>query len=248
MDNENLYTPSANNVLRIAQEQARFFKHQAVGTEHLLLALSLEKVGVAATVLHQFNVTSDDLREEIERYTGYGTMQNTASDAYSQFKKRKGARASIEALLKRANQGHVFEPTIPLVDLYNSVSLSYGVPVGIEDLDKIEGDLHLGLAKGGEGFFPLGAEEDDPAREGEVIYYDNGGAVCRSLNWREAERTMLTEATTNGVAVMESVNAEQAVRATEAMVELSKLVADFFKVTPSEQFILTKDHPEVTVD
>ena len=73
MDNENLYTPSANNVLRIAQEQARFFKHQAVGTEHLLLALSLEKVGVAATVLHQFNVTSDDLREEIERYTGYGT-------------------------------------------------------------------------------------------------------------------------------------------------------------------------------
>ncbi|MBE4709919.1 ATP-dependent Clp protease ATP-binding subunit [Limosilactobacillus fermentum] len=82
MDNENLYTPSANSVLRIAQEQARFFKHQAVGTEHLLLALSLEKVGVAATVLHQFNVTSDDLREEIERYTGYGTMQNTASDAY----------------------------------------------------------------------------------------------------------------------------------------------------------------------
>lgn len=59
MDNENLYTPSANNVLRIAQEQARFFKHQAVGTEHLLLALSLEKVGVAATVLHQFNVTSE---------------------------------------------------------------------------------------------------------------------------------------------------------------------------------------------
>ena len=47
---------------------------------------------------------------------------------------------------------------------------------------------------------------------------------------------------------MESVNAEQAVRATEAMAELSKLVADFFKVTPSEQFILTKDHPEVTVD
>ena len=59
---------------------------------------------------------------------------------------------------------------------------------------------------------------------------------------------MLTETTTNGVAVMESVNAEQAVRATEAMAELSKLVADFFKVTPSEQFILTKDHPEVTVD
>ena len=82
MDNKNIYTPSANNVLQIAQEQARFFKHQAVGTEHLLLALSLEKEGMAATVLRQFNVTSDDLREEIERYTGYGTMQATTSDAY----------------------------------------------------------------------------------------------------------------------------------------------------------------------
>ncbi|MDO4855146.1 MAG: phenylalanine--tRNA ligase beta subunit-related protein [Limosilactobacillus gorillae] len=169
-------------------------------------------------------------------------------DAYSQFKKRKGARASIEALLKRANQGHVFEPTIPLVDLYNSISLSYGVPIGIEDLNKIEGDLHLGIAKGGEGFFPLGAKEDDPAREGEVIYYDNGGAVCRSLNWREAERTMLTEETTNGVVVMESVNAEQAARATEAMTQLSKLITDFFMVTPSEQFILTKEHPEAPLN
>lgn len=34
---ENEYTRSARNVLVLAQEQAKFFKHQAVGTEHLLL-------------------------------------------------------------------------------------------------------------------------------------------------------------------------------------------------------------------
>ena len=33
------YTPSANQVLLLAQEQANYFKHQAIGTEHLLLAL-----------------------------------------------------------------------------------------------------------------------------------------------------------------------------------------------------------------
>ncbi|BDW49863.1 hypothetical protein LG21E20_15250 [Lactococcus formosensis] len=34
------------------------------------------------------------------------------------------------------------------MDIYNSISLRYGVPCGGEDLDKINGDLHLGLAKG----------------------------------------------------------------------------------------------------
>lgn len=168
-------------------------------------------------------------------------------DAYSQFKKRKGARSSIEALLKRAHQGHVFQPTLPLVDLYNAVSLSFGVPVGIEDRNQIEGDLHLGVAKGGESFYPLGATADDPARPGEVIYYDQAGAVCRSLNWREAQRTMLTEETTNGVVVMEALNAEQAARTADAMAELTRLIADYFGVQPSEPNVLTKDHPRATV-
>lgn len=70
----NLFTPSAKAVLAMAQEQARYFKHQAVGTEHLLLALTMEKNGVAAKVLQQFNVNSDDVREEIERLTGYGNL------------------------------------------------------------------------------------------------------------------------------------------------------------------------------
>ncbi|EEU30417.1 negative regulator of genetic competence ClpC/MecB [Limosilactobacillus coleohominis 101-4-CHN] len=77
-----LYTPNAQSALNIAQEQARYFQHQAVGTEHLLLALSLEKNGVAANLLRQLNVTTDDLREEIERFTGYGTMTNMTADSY----------------------------------------------------------------------------------------------------------------------------------------------------------------------
>ncbi len=64
---------------------------------------------------------------------------------------------TIEALLKRC-QGRKFEPIEPLVDVYNSISLSYGVPVGIEDRNKIAGNLHLGVAKGGEAFRPVGAE------------------------------------------------------------------------------------------
>jgi len=43
---------------------------------------------------------------------------------------KKGARSSTEALLKRVSQGREFNPINPLVDVYNSVSLSYAVPCG----------------------------------------------------------------------------------------------------------------------
>lgn len=79
---DNLFTPSAKSVLVLAQEQAKYFKHQAVGTEHLLLALSIEQNGIANKVLQQFSITEDDIREEIERFTGYGTLSNVDKDTY----------------------------------------------------------------------------------------------------------------------------------------------------------------------
>ena len=97
-------------------------------------------------------------------------------------------------------------------------------------MEKLAGGLSLGKAKGGEPFFPLGAEEDAPALPEEIIYYDQEGAVCRCLNWREAQRTMLTEDTQQAILVMEAVTEEQAERAKEAMEELKVLVKDYFGI------------------
>lgn len=76
------YTPSAQNVLVLAQEQSKYFKHQAVGTEHLLLALAIEKEGIASKILGQFNVADDDIREEIEHFTGYGMTSRYDKNSY----------------------------------------------------------------------------------------------------------------------------------------------------------------------
>ena len=43
---DNLFTPSAKNVLLLAQEQAKYFHHHAVGTEHLLMALVIDRKSV----------------------------------------------------------------------------------------------------------------------------------------------------------------------------------------------------------
>ncbi|WP_179395792.1 ATP-dependent Clp protease ATP-binding subunit [Lacticaseibacillus absianus] len=70
---DNLFTPSAKNVLMIAQEQAKYFHHHAVGTEHLLIALVIEQEGIAGKTLRQLAVTEADVHDEIERFTGYGS-------------------------------------------------------------------------------------------------------------------------------------------------------------------------------
>ena len=74
---ENSYSKSANQVLEIAREQAKNFHNRYIGTEHILLALVIESDGDAGKILRSWNLTPVAVREEIERYTGYGSAANT---------------------------------------------------------------------------------------------------------------------------------------------------------------------------
>lgn len=73
---DELFTARAKAVLAISQEEAKFFKHQSVGSEHLLLALVIEQDGIAGKTLREMNVQENDIREEIEHITGYGLMKD----------------------------------------------------------------------------------------------------------------------------------------------------------------------------
>ena len=129
--------------------------------------------------------------------------------AYQKFKTKKGVRSSIEALLKRIEKGTGVGHINPLVDIYNTVSLTYGLPCGGEDIDTFKGDMVLTKAGGGELFLALGDEEYDNALPGEILYKDDEGAVCRCWNWRDGQRTMLTENTTRAFLIIESVDPER---------------------------------------
>ncbi len=97
---DNMFTPSAKHVLALAHEQAKYFKHQAVGTEHLLLALAIEREGIAIKIFEQFSITSDDIQEEIERMIGYGTMDDMGPADYLPYSPKARqvlARAGQEA-------------------------------------------------------------------------------------------------------------------------------------------------------
>ncbi|EOU1657600.1 B3/4 domain-containing protein [Clostridium perfringens] len=145
-------------------------------------------------------------------------------DAFKKFKTKKGARSSIEALLKRVSTGKGLGTINPLVDIYNSISLKYAMPCGGEDMDKFIGDIRLSKATGDESFITLGSDKSEPPYEGEIVYKDDEGAICRCWNWRESVRTMLTEDTKNAFLCIELVDENREKEFENALKELSQLV------------------------
>lgn len=164
-------------------------------------------------------------------------------DAFRKFKTKKGARCSIEALLKRVQKGNPPGNINPLVDIYNAASMTYALPCGGENLDSFSGDLILTLAEGGEDFTALGDEEPDPALPGEVIYRDDEGVVCRCWNWRDGQRTMITEDTKNAFLIFESVDPDRSEDLDNALWTLASNIRKYLG-GEVETYKLTKDSSE----
>lgn len=70
-----LFTKRANDVLELAQESARYFKHDAVGTEDLLLGLVKEPRGVGGKAIRKLNIDEETIFEEIEQVVQYGSYK-----------------------------------------------------------------------------------------------------------------------------------------------------------------------------
>lgn len=194
------------------------------------------------------------LREAEKEAHQYLSMEEFSSnpvisvwrEAFQKFKTKKGARCSIEALLKRVKNGNQIGTINPLVDIYNSISLRYGLPCGGEDIDMFAGDLRLTQANGNEPFVPLGSDEAAPPYQGEIVYKDDAGAICRCWNWREAQRTMLTENTKNAFLCIESIDEtrnDEFHMALKALSELvSKKLGGIVKIE-----VLDMNHREMTI-
>jgi ATP-dependent Clp protease ATP-binding subunit ClpA len=68
-------TPRAQEVLSLAQKEAQRFRHNFIGTEHLLLGLIALGKGVAVNVLQKMGLDLETVRNEIEQQIGMGPEQ-----------------------------------------------------------------------------------------------------------------------------------------------------------------------------
>jgi ATP-dependent Clp protease ATP-binding subunit ClpC len=92
------FTERARKVVVLAQEEARHFNHNYIGTEHLLLGLLREDEGVAARALASLNVTLDEVREQVESIVGYGEEGTGAQAPFTPRSKKVLELALREAL------------------------------------------------------------------------------------------------------------------------------------------------------
>ena len=150
---------------------------------------------------------------------------------------------SVQSIIRRVVKGGELPSINKLVDLYNYISLKYIVPAGGEDLDRCAGDIQLALAEGNEDFKEIGATENNPPEPGEVVYKDEAGVICRKWNWREGDRTKLTEKTKNALLVLEALPPADDTELRAALSDLKTLVQKYCggEIYP---IILQKDNLE----
>ncbi len=115
-------------------------------------------------------------------------------EAYKKFGKAPSRyRPAAEALLRRIVKGEELYKINTLADLVNLASIYTGYSIGGFDLDKIKGDLVLGIGRAGEPYEGIGRGMLNI--ENLPVYRDNVGGVGTPTS--DNERTKITLETTN---------------------------------------------------
>ncbi len=233
--------------MKFSIDQAMFGKYPGlvVGT---IIAHNIDNTKDSSEVMRLISNEQERIRKE---FAGQVLSQHPRiaiwRSAYSAFgAKPKDHRSSVENLYQMVLADKEMRSINPLVDCYNLVSLEHMVPVGGEDLGKVEGDVVLTLAGVSEPtVLLLGDKEPRAPHPGEVIYKDSISAICRRWNWREADRTKLTNQTTSAILVVEGLPPITAAEVEQAITRLSGLIKQYCGATIQE-FTLDEGNREIS--
>ncbi len=106
-------------------------------------------------------------------------------------------RPTTEALLRRVALGKGLYTINTCVDAYNLVVMKNRISLGAFDLDQIKLPATLRYAKKGESILLLGDSGPTEYTDKELAYFDQMGGYNIDFNYRDAQRTMVTEKTEN---------------------------------------------------
>lgn len=136
----------------------------------------------------------------------------------------KKVKPSHLALLSRVIKGGNLPDINPYTNLYNAFSLKYQLPFGGEDLNEVYGNSELSLAQGGEHWLGIGEKEPKYAVAGELLWYDDYDVTCLDWNWRQCDRTKVTEKATASYMVVDGIEGKTDAVCKEALEEFAESV------------------------
>lgn len=102
---------------------------------------------------------------------------------------------SAEALLRRIILGKGLYDINNIVDTYNVTSAEFRIPMAAYDLDSVNGGIELRPASENEEIIKIGETTPTKTNGGEFVYADESGVICLDYNYRDSDRTKITENT-----------------------------------------------------
>ncbi len=99
----NRFTDKAEKALNNAQKSAESYGHTYIGTEHLLLALSIDSLSCSFNILSKCGITKEQIESGIKEYSGIGVKSNLTSRDMTP-RCRKVIENSYKNMLKYSSQ------------------------------------------------------------------------------------------------------------------------------------------------
>jgi len=93
-------TKQAEKVLKITYLEAKLYKSQKIGTEHLLLSLLRDEENIAAQILEQFNVNYDLVRNELDSIIKGEKPSDSSESSYIPRKAEKTTQSKQKERVK----------------------------------------------------------------------------------------------------------------------------------------------------
>ena len=143
---------------------------------------------------------------------------------------------SIEAMVKRVAKGNRLPSINPVVDLGNSISLKYILPMGAHDLDALEGEIAVRFSKEGDTFIPLGEEVSETLEDGELVYADAKRIRTRRWIWRQSDIGKIDENSKNIFFPIDGFQTNKD-KVNQAADELETLLKKYFQCQTKKGFI-----------
>lgn len=152
--------------------------------------------------------------------------------------------SSIEAMLKRVQKGHALASINTAVDISNTVSLKYLLPMGSHDMDALTGNIAVRFSRPNEVFLPLGEEEEESVDAGDLVYCDEVRIRTRRWIWRQSDVGKITENTTRIFFPIDGFVGSNDAAVKAAAEELKQLLTAHFGCEVKSGFV-DREHPEM---
>ena len=171
----------------------------------------------------------DNIFKDLKLSDDY-TKEFPSVNAYREIFRKSGVdyhskKPSPDALLKRVQTGKGIYSINTAVDAYNLAVISTGIGLGGMDLEEVEFPVQLRLSRDGDQVKLIGEDQSENVPKSHIVYADNKSVLSLHVNYRDSDRTKITEKTKNIILFADGVPGIKEEKVLEAL----KLGAEYIQ-------------------